>query len=163
VGRTVGKDRHWRQSFAVAGGEVWASSYDHPNRESRLLTDPPADIVLVLFDHDDPVFGLWTAPGRAPVCRRVHWPKLATPPEFDALLSYLREVRGVLTGGGRAEVFCFGGHGRTGTALACLAVLGGEEVDAAIERVRRDYCARAVSTPELEDVVRQVASLRMAG
>jgi protein-tyrosine phosphatase len=74
------------------------------------------------------------------------------------LLRRLEEVRAVLRSGGRAEVFCYGGHGRTGTVLACLAVLDGEPPDAAIARLRRDYCSRAVSTSELADFVRVVAS-----
>ena len=134
----MAKDRHWRDVFRVASGEVWGSSYDHPDREARLRTDVPADIVLVLFDHDDPAFGRWTATGRAAVVRRVFWPKLATPPEPAALSAYLKEIRATLRDGGRAEVICFGGHGRTGTALASLAACDGEPPAVAIARVRRD-------------------------
>lgn len=150
------KDRHWRDTFAVPSGTLWASSYDHPDREARLGTDPPADIALVLFDYSNPGFGEWTADGRGAVLHRMYWPMLAAPPDLDELLGYLREIRAVLRTGGTAEVFCFGGHGRTGTVLACLAVLDGEEPAAAIERLRRDYCQRAVSTKELEDFVHAV-------
>jgi hypothetical protein len=47
----------------------------------------------------------------------------------------------------RVEVACGGGRGRTGTALACLAVLDGVPADQAVSFVRRYYDARAVETP----------------
>jgi protein-tyrosine phosphatase len=46
----------------------------------------------------------------------------------------------------RVEVACLGGTGRTGTALACLAVLDGVPADEAVDFVRRRYRARAVET-----------------
>ena len=49
--------------------------------------------------------------------------------------------------GQRVEVACGGGRGRTGTALACIAVLGGVEPDAAVAWVRERYDRRAVETP----------------
>lgn len=53
----------------------------------------------------------------------------------------------------RVEVACWGGHGRTGTALACLAVLDGLPADQAVAYVRRHYRAAAVETAEQEDYV----------
>ena len=47
----------------------------------------------------------------------------------------------------RVEIACAGGHGRTGTALACLAVLDGVPGRAAVRYVRAHYAARAVETP----------------
>jgi rhodanese/phosphatase family protein len=47
----------------------------------------------------------------------------------------------------RVEVACRGGRGRTGTALACLAVIDGVPVDAAVAFVRHGYHRRAVETP----------------
>ncbi|MFJ1643854.1 protein phosphatase [Streptomyces sp. NPDC088258] len=49
--------------------------------------------------------------------------------------------------GERVEVACGGGRGRTGTALACLAVLDGVPPDDAVAFVRRHYHPRAVETP----------------
>jgi protein-tyrosine phosphatase len=46
----------------------------------------------------------------------------------------------------RVEVACGGGRGRTGTALACLAVLDGVPADQAVAFVRRHYHRRAVET-----------------
>lgn len=55
----------------------------------------------------------------------------------------------------RVEVACLGGHGRTGTALACLAVLDGIGPDEAVGYVRRHYRAAAVETPEQVEFVRR--------
>ena len=47
----------------------------------------------------------------------------------------------------RVEIACSGGHGRTGTALACLAVLDGVPSHQAVAYVREHYAPRAVETP----------------
>jgi hypothetical protein len=47
----------------------------------------------------------------------------------------------------RVEIGCGGGRGRTGTALACLAVLDGIPADQAVAFIRARYDARAVETP----------------
>ena len=47
----------------------------------------------------------------------------------------------------RVEIACGGGRGRTGTALACVAVLDGVPVGEAVAFVRRHYDPRAVETP----------------
>jgi hypothetical protein len=49
--------------------------------------------------------------------------------------------------GERVEVACGGGRGRTGTALACLAVIEGVAPGGAVDYVRRHYDRRAVETP----------------
>ncbi|AXY53304.1 protein-tyrosine phosphatase [Rhodococcus ruber] len=47
----------------------------------------------------------------------------------------------------RVEVACGGGHGRTGTAPACLAILDGVPPADAVAYVREHYSRRAVDTP----------------
>ncbi|GIF11674.1 protein-tyrosine phosphatase family protein [Actinoplanes teichomyceticus] len=47
----------------------------------------------------------------------------------------------------RVEIACGGGRGRTGTALACLAVLDGVPAAEAVAFVRARYHRRAVETP----------------
>lgn len=47
----------------------------------------------------------------------------------------------------RVEVACTGGRGRTGTALACLAILDGVAATEAVDYVRERYHPRAVETP----------------
>ncbi len=47
----------------------------------------------------------------------------------------------------RVEIACRGGRGRTGTSLACLAVLDGVPAEQAVAYVREHYNIRAVETP----------------
>lgn len=47
----------------------------------------------------------------------------------------------------RVEVACGGGHGRTGTALACIAVIDGVSPGDAVTYVRAHYSPAAVETP----------------
>lgn len=47
----------------------------------------------------------------------------------------------------RVEIACAGGRGRTGTALACVAVLDGVPAAEAVAYVRGRYDERAVETP----------------
>ena len=47
----------------------------------------------------------------------------------------------------RVEIACAGGRGRTGTALACLAILNGVPSTEAVAFVREHYDPHAVETP----------------
>jgi protein-tyrosine phosphatase len=47
----------------------------------------------------------------------------------------------------RVEITCGGGHGRTGTALACLAVIDGVPANQAVAFVQQHYDRHAVETP----------------
>lgn len=55
----------------------------------------------------------------------------------------------------RVEVACGGGRGRTGTALACIAVLDGVPSEQAVDFVRGAYDHRAVETPWQRRYVRR--------
>ncbi|GAA0335009.1 protein-tyrosine phosphatase family protein [Streptomyces turgidiscabies] len=55
----------------------------------------------------------------------------------------------------RVEVACAGGKGRTGTALACLAVLDGVPAGEAVAYVRAHYDRHAVETPWQRRYVRR--------
>ncbi|HEX6348761.1 MAG TPA: protein phosphatase [Candidatus Dormibacteraeota bacterium] len=47
----------------------------------------------------------------------------------------------------RVEIACAGGRGRTGTALACLAVIDGLSAREAVAFVRERYSKGAIETP----------------
>jgi hypothetical protein len=78
--------------------------------------------------------------------RWVRWPDMWLPRNAGELRSALAEIR-ERGGSGRVEVACAGGRGRTGTTLACLAVLEGVPRREAVEFVRRHYDRHAVETP----------------
>jgi hypothetical protein len=75
----------------------------------------------------------------------VRWPDFRLPSDPAALRTALVEAhRRAATE--RVELACGGGRGRTGTALACLAVLDGVPADEAVAYVRAHYDRHAVET-----------------
>jgi len=69
------------------------------------------------------------------------------PTDRADALDALHEAHRRATAGERVEVTCRGGVGRTGTALAALAVLDGLSPSEAVSWVRQRYHPRAVETP----------------
>ncbi len=101
-------------------------------------------------DGELPEFGLVLL-GRRPAAvpwpsRWVRWADFGLPTDRADARDALREAW-ERAAHERVEVACHGGRGRTGTALACLAVLDGVPADRAVALVRRDYAPRAVETP----------------
>lgn len=82
----------------------------------------------------------------------VAWPDFGLPADPAALREALSEAW-ERAGRERVEVGCMGGRGRTGTGLACLAVLDGVPADEAVEYVRRHYHPDAVETAEQSQFV----------
>jgi len=64
------------------------------------------------------------------------------------LIEALRRALARARAGEQVEIGCIGGHGRTGTALACLAILTGQPRETAVEWVRANYCPEAVESAE---------------
>jgi hypothetical protein len=97
-----------------------------------------------------PEFGLYLTGKRPPdqpwPSRWVKWPDFWLPSSSDDARSALLEAWRTADDR-RVEIACGGGVGRTGTALACLAVLDGVPADQAVDFVRRQYSPRAVETP----------------
>ncbi|KXK60332.1 protein phosphatase [Micromonospora rosaria] len=115
----------------------------------RRIGDPatPADFALLL------------APGPAPDWphRRIRWPDFWIPTDRADALDALHEGLRRAAAGERVEVACRGGVGRTGTALAALAVLDGVPARDAVAWVRTRYHPRAVETPWQRRWLRRVA------
>lgn len=78
--------------------------------------------------------------------RWLRWPDFWLPRDRELARQVLREAWN-RAAAERVEVACGGGRGRTGTALACLAVIDGVPADRAVAFVRRHYDPRAVETP----------------
>lgn len=88
--------------------------------------------------------------------RWLRWPDFWLPRDGRQLRAVLGEAWD-RAGAERVEVACDGGRGRTGTALACLAVLDGVPPERAVEFVRRNYDRHAVETPWQKRYVRRFA------
>ncbi|MCK7625237.1 protein phosphatase [Streptomyces sp. RS10V-4] len=110
-----------------------------PHYGVYLLGKPPPDVA-------------WEA-------RWVRWPDFRLPSEPGQARTVLREAwhRAAAE---RVELACGGGRGRTGTALACLAVLDGVAADRAVDFVRRNYDRHAVETPWQKRYVRRFGTAR---
>jgi Protein-tyrosine phosphatase len=91
-----------------------------------LLGQPPPPVPWEARWLRWPDFGLPSDPATAADAFRQAWARAATE---------------------RVEIACAGGHGRTGTALACLAVLDGLPGRQAITYVREHYDLHAIETP----------------
>jgi protein-tyrosine phosphatase len=88
-----------------------------------------------------------------PVVLSVDWPDRRIP-----LLQpgFWRKLWELLTPGWQVAFCCVGGHGRTGTALACMLVADGWTAQQAIDHVRLWHCAKAVETRGQEAYVLRV-------
>jgi hypothetical protein len=104
---------------------------------------------------DPPGFGLYLDERWAPPWPHAHvdWPDFGVPEDLDVLRRALTDLLDRARTGDSVEVGCLGDHGRTGTALACLAVLTGTPADEAVAWVRANYCENAVETDRQEEVV----------
>ncbi|MFI1163379.1 protein-tyrosine phosphatase family protein [Streptomyces sp. NPDC020801] len=88
--------------------------------------------------------------------RWLRWPDFRLPADREAARSVLAQAR-ERAATVRVEIACGGGRGRTGTALACLAVLDGVPAGEAIAYVREHYHRHAVETPWQKRYVRNFA------
>ncbi|MGP4086099.1 phosphatase domain-containing protein [Streptomyces sp. KR55] len=96
-----------------------------------------------------PSYGLYLLGSRPPTVpwdsRWLRWPDFRLPADRADARAALTEAweRAARE---RVEIACGGGRGRTGTALACLAVLDGVPAEEAVAYVRAHYDRRAVET-----------------
>ena len=97
-----------------------------------------------------PEFGVYLLGARPPELgwemRWIRWPDFRLPRDPAEATTVLREAW-QRSAGERVEIACGGGRGRTGTALACIAILDGVPADEAVAFVRQNYDRRAVETP----------------
>src|SRR5689334_8425131 len=96
-----------------------------------------------------PEFGVYLLGAPPTMCWPHRWVRC---PDFGVPVDR-EEFRGALVealeraDADRVEIGCGGGRGRTGTALACLAVLDDLDGAAAVDFVRTGYDPHAVETP----------------
>ncbi|MEU4079081.1 protein phosphatase [Streptomyces venezuelae] len=103
------------------------------------------------------VYLLGRRPPEAPwEVKWLRWPDFWLPSSHIEAQAVLGEAW-ARAGVERVEIACGGGRGRTGTALACLAVLDGVPAGQAVDFVRQNYDTRAVETPWQRRYVRRFA------
>ena len=141
-----------RAEWEAAGRPV---AERHVHRTVVELADG-SSVTAVSFDAGDPYrrgrapdFGLyfderWNPPWPH---EHLHWKDFGVP-DAAQLRSSLESVLTRARAGEVVELGCIGGHGRTGTALACLAVMTGTPAAEAVAWVRAHHCSEAVETDE---------------
>jgi hypothetical protein len=97
-----------------------------------------------------PTFAIYllgtTPPAVAWPSRWLRWPDFWLPSDRALARELLHETwERAMTQ--RVEIACAGGHGRTGTALACLAIIDGVPAKQAVAFIRQHYDRHAVETP----------------
>lgn len=142
-------------------------AHDHIQREVHLHCDsvrlPDGSVVVATsYDQADPYAreatparGLYLDHRWQPPWPHEHlaWPDFGVPADPTLVSAGLRAVLSGAQKGESVEIGCLGGHGRTGTALACLAILTGCPPSEAVSWVRDTYCTEAVETAEQQDFV----------
>jgi protein-tyrosine phosphatase len=111
-----------------------------------LPAGPVPDFALYLLGREPPPV-TWES-------RWLRWPDFGLPADRAATAEALREAW-ARAGAERVEVACAAGRGRTGTALACMAILDGIPSGEAVAYVREHYYAGAVETPWQRRFVRR--------
>lgn len=109
----------------------------------------------------EPEFGVYLL-GRDPgpfswPHRWICWPDVRSPASTPEALEALAEAH-ERAADDRVEIGCGGGVGRTGTALAAIAVLAGVAPTEAVAWVRAHYQRRAVETPGQKRWVRRLGT-----
>ncbi|WP_327729769.1 protein phosphatase [Streptomyces sp. NBC_00487] len=113
----------------------------------RPLPDGPVPTYAVYLLGKEPPEVPWES-------RWLRWPDFRLPGHRAEAARVLRDAW-ERAADDRVELACGGGRGRTGTALACLAVLDGVPPEEAVAYVRRHYDRHAVETPWQRRYVRR--------
>jgi protein-tyrosine phosphatase len=130
------KCRHYNQNINFTDGTViYASSLFDREKED-----------------ETPDFGLYLDPSWEPDCMAytLFWEDYGLPENWRVAVNTIIDTYKKAQKGYWVEVGCIGGHGRTGTVIAAMAVLSGMRFDEAVEWTRKQYCSHAIETKEQE-------------
>lgn len=142
----MGKDRHYGDTYTVYDSSVtfYVSSMWNDRKEGEFVPD----------------WGLYFDWGWKPWWRaeHIHWPDYSIPSHdliaFEQLVVAIEKAKSGL----KVEMGCIGAHGRTGTALAAIDVMLGQDPDEAIKHVRKHHCNHAIESKIQEWWIHWVAS-----
>lgn len=90
--------------------------------------------------------------------RLISWPDFGLPDDVGELFAVIRDIHTRAQAGEVVQIACYGGLGRTGTVLSCLAVCAGLQSSEAVEWVRATYDRRAVETDAQIQLVESFAN-----
>jgi hypothetical protein len=158
------KCKHFMVPFALEGNlTIYASAErDAPYNWKREDKDKP-DVGVYLYSgwvrdefYSTPGLNVpWAVESSWPMAH-LPWPDYGVPSDPDDVVRAVAWILDLLAEGKRVETGCMGGHGRTGTILACILAAQGVKPGTAIKRVRDDYCEEALEGPKQCDLVAYV-------
>lgn len=151
---------------AAPGGRAPGSSkapggLHHPAPSSEAPAGEAPGLRRAAPGHADPTLGLYLGVDFCPAWPHSHlaWPDFRLPTDPRRTAQLLRAAHQHALHGGRVEIACSGGRGRTGTAIAALATLAGVHPDDAVRWTRQHYDRHAVETPWQRRWVRRFPDL----
>jgi len=134
----VAKCRHEHQKVEFPDGTIIYASSAGQTSKDRVKPD----YGCYAYDQFNP---------RPNMASFIKWADFGLPYAEIRFVAYeLRRMVALAKQGFDVEVGCMGGHGRTGTMLACIGTLCGIEPPDAVAWVQKHYCAEAVESDEQE-------------
>ncbi len=109
----------------------------------------------------EPDFGLYLGVDYRPSWpyESIDWPDFGVPKDAMTAARSIERAYQRARDGERVEMACRAGRGRTGTVVACMAILAGLNPEHAVSWTRRHYEYRAVETPWQRRWVRRFPDL----
>jgi hypothetical protein len=114
--------------------------------------------IIDFDDHETPDWALyldeqWRHRGVGWSHEIIDWTDFGLPSDERALFEAITRAWNRARRGEVVEIACDGGTGRTGTAVACLAILSGVPLNEVVRWTRENYHHWAVEVPEQEGMI----------
>lgn len=148
-------DDQWRYWNPPANAAMWSKCRHY--HEAVVMPDGTTVYASSMTAHKEgktPDFGVYAATGWRPDCIAftVNWDDYGLPQiPYDQLEWALDYALASAREGKKVEFGCVGGHGRTGSMLALVALkCGAESAKVAIDWIRSNYCKETIEGIEQE-------------
>ena len=155
---------HWMVPFEVGKGTVYLSGNSTPTSVSKGALEPTAGVYLDSGWIRERGPTLLTNTSIRDDCRDDDMAVLYVPWQDMGVVPYRTLSAAVvwslthIKSGGRLEIGCVGGHGRTGTMLGAILIYMGRTGKEAIDEVREGYCKKAIETKGQENLLHSLAT-----
>lgn len=155
------KEIHNQDNVAIGPYTIWCSEYPGNKKVQRRIPDLGIYLASVWMD----ISPVWSTGTRRGInfglamypAVFIDWADMDVV-DFEVLCKTVDYAIMHLKRNKKVEIGCFGGHGRTGTFLACImAKVEGLSGQDAINKVRETYCHSAIETKRQEDLIKRYA------